>query len=204
MAETGQPAVPQPLRQQDLPPATGVDAVTTEHEGVQPAEHHEPNVLGFDATFLVALSMAVLIGVILWRRVPRLITASLDNRIAAIRDQLDEARAVRTEAEGLRDRYNARLAGLEAEAAAMRAAADAEAREIVSKAKSDTDALIERRRRMAEDRIAAAERQSIADVRASAAEMSTATAAHLLAARMDVASDQPLQDRAIESLRSVR
>lgn len=189
-----------PLQQQGLPPAAGIEAIETEHTGVQPAEHAEPNVLGFDATFLVALAMAVLIAVFLWRRVPRLIAASLDNRIATIRQQLDEARSLRSEAEALRDRYDAKLAAFETEATAMRVSATHEAEQIIAKAKTDTDALIERRRRMAEDRIAAAERQAVADVRARAAEASTAAAARLLADRMDGQADRQLQDRAIGAL----
>lgn len=189
-----------PLQQQNLPPATGVEAIETEHAGVQPAEHGEPNVLGLDATFLVALSMAVLIGLVLWRRVPRLIAFSLDNRIATIREQLEEARSLRAEAETLRDSYDVKLAAFETEAADMRSGAEAEAEQILLKAKADTDALIGRRRRMAEDRIAAAERQAIADVRARAADASTAAAAKLLADRLDGVADRQLQDRAIGAL----
>ena len=191
----------QPLQQQGLPSETGEDALTTEHVGVQPAEHEEPNVLGLDATFLVALSMAVLIGIFLWRRVPTLIAQGLDNRIASIRAQLDEASSLRAEAEELRGSYEAKLTAFETEAEAMRESARQEADQILAKAQSDTDALIERRRRMAEDRIAAAERAAVADVRAHAARASTAAAERLLAERIDGAVDRQLQDRAIGGLR---
>lgn len=189
-----------PLQQQGLPPATGVDAIETEHMGVAPAEHGEPNVLGLDATFLVALSMMVLIAVVLWRRVPQLIAASLDNRIASIREQLDEARSLRSEAEQLRANYDAKIAAVAREAEGMRESARREAEQIVAKAQADTDALIARRRRMAEDRIAAAERQAVADVRTRVADASAAAAARLLAARMDADADRQMQDRAIGAL----
>lgn len=196
-------ALDAPLQQQALPPASGVEAIETEHVGVQPAEHNEPNVLGLDATFLVALAMTVLIVVVLWRRVPRLIAESLDNRIATIREQLDEAKSLREEAEALRGSYDAKLASISIEAEAMRESARHEAERIVAQAQADTDALIDRRRRMAEDRIAAAERQAVAEVRARAAETSTAAAARLLADRMDGEADQQLQDRAIAGLSRV-
>lgn len=192
-----------PLQQQALPPASGVDAIETEHVGVQPAEHNEPNVLGLDATFLVALAMAVLIGVVLWRRVPQLIAGSLDNRIATIREQLDEAKSLREEAEALRGSYDAKLAALALEAEAMHESARHEAERIIAEARTNTDALIDRRRRMAEDRIAAAERQAVADVRARAAEASTAAAARLLSDRMNTEADRQLQDRAIGMLGQV-
>ncbi len=185
----------QPLQQRGLP-TDGVQAIESEHGGVRA----EPNVLGLDATFLVALAMAVLIGIVLWRRVPRLIASSLDNRIATIREQLDEASSLRAEAETLRDSYGAKLAAFESEAEAMRETARHEAAQIVDKAQADTDALIQRRRRMAEDRIAAAERQAVAEVRARAAEASTAAAARLLGDRMDADADRQLVDRAIGGL----
>jgi len=189
-----------PLQQQGLPPAQGLEAIETEHAGVQPAEHGDPNVLGLDATFMVALAMAVLIGVVLWRRVPSLIAASLDNRIESIREQLAEARSLRAEAEGLRANYDAKLVALTHEADEMRQAAHREAEQIVIKARADTDSLIERRRRMAEDRIGAAERQAVADVRARAASASTGAAARLLADRLDATADRQLQERAIAFL----
>ena len=185
----------QPLQQRGLP-TDGVQAIESEHGGVEAV----PNVLGLDATFLVALAMAVLIGIFLWRRVPRLIASSLDNRIATIRDQLGEARSLRSEAEALRGRYDAKLTAFESEAEAMRETARHEAAQIVDQARSDTDSLIERRRRMAEDRIAAAERQAVAEVRARAAEASTAAAARLLGDRMDAAADRQLVERAIGGL----
>ena len=187
--------VAHPTQQQGLP-VEGIEAVESQEGGV----HAEPNVLGIDATILVSIAMAVLIGVIIWRRVPTLIAASLDNRIADIRAQLDDAKSLRAEAEALRAQYDDRLTAFAGEAEAMRASARAEADQIVAKAKADTDALIARRRRMAEDRIAAAERQAVADLRAQAAEASAAAAARLLADRMDGEADRAMQDRAIGAL----
>ena len=40
---------------------------------------------------IVSAAMAVLIGVMLWKKVPAMVTSGLDNQIAAIRAQLDEA-----------------------------------------------------------------------------------------------------------------
>ena len=92
---------------------------------------------------------------------------ALDKKIAGIREQLDEAAKLRAEAEALRDEYEAKAAAADAESARPCSSAPAhEADEIVEKAKADTAALIERRTRMAEDKIAAAERAAIDEVRA--------------------------------------
>ena len=75
-----------------------------------------------------------------------------------------------------------------------------EAEAIVEQAKSDTAALIERRTRMAEDKISAAERHAVEEVRARAARAAAAAAASLISEDMDAGTDKALVDRTIEGL----
>ena len=79
-------------------------------------------------------------------------------------------------------------------------AREAEAEEIVAKAKTDAEALIARRSRMAEDKIAAEERAAVDQLRAAAADAATKAAARIIAERHDAASDSKLVDRAIGEL----
>ncbi|MGK6323519.1 hypothetical protein ACMGDM_10565 [Sphingomonas sp. DT-51] len=170
-------------------------ASSTEHGGA--GDHAAPTALGFNDTGWVGIAaLVVLIGMVLVR-VPATIAAMLDKRIGEIRRQLDEAAALRREAEALRDEYAARARSAEADAAKMRENAHHEAAEIVAKAKADTEQLMERRARMAEDKIAAAERAAIAEVRARTAEAAAAAAAALIAERHGAESDRALIDRAI-------
>lgn len=166
------------------------------HAGAE--AHAEPAVAGvLNATVWVSLSMLVLIGIMVWKKVPAMVGAMLDSRIAAIRTQLDEAAALRAEAEALRGEYQARLAALDGEAADMRARAEQEAAAIVQGAKQDVKMLIARRQKMAEDRIAAAERAAIADVRASVSQSAVGAARSLIASGHDAAQDRALVDQAI-------
>jgi F-type H+-transporting ATPase subunit b len=160
----------------------------------------EPTAFGFDATVYVSIAMLVFLGILLWKKVPAMIAASLDGKIAAIRQQLAEAETLRKEAEALKAEYTAKIAGAEAEAAAMRARAEAEAAVMVDKAKADTTALIARRKKMAEDRIGAAEAAALSEVRAAAARAATEAAATLIAAKHDAAADKGLVDTAIKAL----
>jgi F-type H+-transporting ATPase subunit b len=75
--------------------------------------------------------------------------------------------------------------------------AQGEAGEIVAKAKTDAEALVERRTRMAEEKIAAEERSAIDQLRTAAAEAATRAAAKLIAERHDAATDGKLVDQAI-------
>lgn len=169
------------------------------HAGAE--AHAEPAVAGvLTATVWVSLSMLVLIGIMVWKKVPAMVAGMLDARIATIRGQLAEAATLRAEAEALRGEYQARLAALDSEAADMRARAEQEAKTIVDSAKQDVKALIGRRQKMAEDRIAAAERAAIADVRASVARSAAAAAEQLIRKDHDAASDRALVDQAISGI----
>ena len=78
--------------------------------------------------------------------------------------------------------------------------AHVEAGNIVAKAKSDAEALIERRGRMAEDKIAAEEQAAVKQLRAVAADAASRAAARLIAERHDPKTDEQLVDRTIAEL----
>ena len=161
------------------------------HEG---AEHAEPTAFGIAPGGYVALAMILVILMMLWAGVPRIIAGMLDQRIAAIRQQLDEAKALRAEAEALRDSYVRKAADAEQDIAAMRASAERNAAEIVDKAKADAAALIERHKASASEKIAAAERSAVAELRTKAASAATAAARQLIAESHGEAADRQLTD----------
>lgn len=165
------------------------------------AEHHEePTAWGFGPGGWVALSMLAVFGIMLYAKVPAIIAAALDKQIAGIRDQLAEAAQLRKDAEGLKAEYEAKVRDAAKDVEALKAAAEAEAKQIVAKAKEDATALIARRTKSAEEKIAAAERTAVADVRARAASVATAAAEQLIAARHDAATDKALVDATIARL----
>ena len=71
---------------------------------------------------------------------------------------------------------------------------------LIAKANTDAADLVERRGRMAEDKIAAAERAALAEVRTHAANAAARAAAALIADRHDAAADRALVDRTISGL----
>ena len=165
------------------------------------AAAHEPTVLGFlTPTSFVALAMIAVFALMIWKKVPAAIGKALDGKIAEIRDQLDEAKMLRAEAEALKKEYEAKAAAADGEAAAMVERAKVESKAIVAKAKKDADALVERRTQMAESKIAAEERAAIDEVRSVAAKAATAAATKLIAERRDASTDKALVDEAIASL----
>ncbi|MES2339099.1 MAG: F0F1 ATP synthase subunit B [Pseudomonadota bacterium] len=181
-------------------PETGGKAVTTEHATAGTEHHADPAVFGMDATVWVSVSMLVFIAILIWKKVPALITRGLDGKIAAIRQRLDEARQLRAEAESLRDEYLRKLGDIENQTKAIVSHAEEEAAALIAKAQVDATDLVARRARMAEDKIAAAERTALAEVRATAAEAATKAATALIAAKHGADADAALVDRTIAGL----
>ncbi|USA40854.1 F0F1 ATP synthase subunit B family protein [Pelagerythrobacter marinus] len=164
------------------------------------AEHVEPELFGLAPFQIVAVAMTVLILIAVWKKVPGMIVGGLDNKIAAIRQQLDEAKTLRAEAEALRDEYRRKVAGAEKDAEAMLDNARREADAILAKAEDDSKAMVERRKRMAEDKIAAAEREAVEDVRNRAAAAAAEASRKLIAQKHDADADRRLADELIASL----
>ena len=171
---------------------------SVEHEPA--AAHAEPTAFGLTAPMFIGLAMLVVFAILAWKKVPAAIGKALDSKIALIRDQLAEAEALRKEAEALKAEYEKKAKSAAKEAAAVIERAHGEAGEIVAKAKSDAEALIERRGRMAEDKIAAEERTAVKQLRAAAADAAARAAARLIAERDDPAADERLVDQTIAEL----
>jgi F-type H+-transporting ATPase subunit b len=162
--------------------------------------HHEPSALGLTAPAWVAVAMLVVIGIMIWQKVPALIAKALDGKIASIRQQLDEAAALRAEAETLLAGAKKRDASSAADAKAIVEHAEAEAKALLAKAKTDSQELVQRRGKMAEDKIAAAERTAVAEVRARAADVAARAATAIIAETHGAAADKPLVDKTIAGL----
>ncbi len=139
-------------------------AETTAH--TQAPHDAHPAFLGLDAAGWVSLGMVILIGVMLWQKVPAAIGKALDGKIARIRANLDDAERLRREAELLKLEMETRAADAREQADRIVAHAQAEAAGLLATAQADLDTLVARKTAAAEGRIAAAERAAEAEVRA--------------------------------------
>lgn len=165
------------------------------------APEADPRLLGLDAEGWVYAGITIFFLIAIFgAKAHRQLLAGLDARIADTRKALDEAAALRAEAEAVLGEAKARLAASAKDAAAMLDHAKAEATAIVAKAEADTSEMIARREKMASDKIEAAERGAIADLRAKAAEAATGAARGLIKAKHDAKADKALIDEAIAGI----
>lgn len=151
--------------------------------------------------YYVWMSISLLIFIALaWKPAVRSITSTLDNRAARIRSDLDEARRLREEAEQLLAEYHRREREGAAQAQSIIAHAREEAERIAAQAARDLDLLLERRRRLAEERIAQAEVRAAAEIRAAAVDTAIAAAREVIASQVDEQRGGALLDSAIAAL----
>jgi F-type H+-transporting ATPase subunit b len=145
--------------------------------------------------FVVLLAFLVLLGILLYFRVPQIVTGMLDRRAEGIRRDLEEARAVREEANTLLASFDRRRQEMAEQAHRIVAQAREEATRAAEQARLDAARSVERRLASAQEQIAAAEAKAVREVRDRAITVAVAAAREVLERQMTPAD----RDRLVES-----
>lgn len=151
--------------------------------------------------FWVLAAFLIFVGLLLWNSVPALIGKMLDDRADAIRKELDEARKLREEAQALLAEYQRKSRDAESEAKAIIDQAKREAEILGAEARKTLAENIERRTKLAEEKIGRAEAQAISEVRATAVETALAAAEKILKGRVAGSTSDTLIDQSIRDLK---
>ena len=155
-----------------------------------------------DATFWSLVALVVFIGVLIYLKVPGMITNALDQRSSNIRNELEEARKLREEAQALLADYQTRRKQAEVEAEEIVAAAKHEAAIIAQDAERKTADFIQRRTALASQKIEQAEASAVAEVRAAAIDVAVAAAEKLIEGKMTAATANGLIDKSIAEVKT--
>lgn len=129
-----------------------------------------------DPRLWVFFSLALLVAVVIWKKVPALVTKGLDERADEIRKELEDARRLREEAQELLASYERRQREAEKEAEAIVEQAKREASLFAKEARQNLEEVLGRRAEAATRRIEQAQARASADVRAHAATLAVETA----------------------------
>jgi F-type H+-transporting ATPase subunit b len=155
-----------------------------------------------DATFWALIALIIFLGIVVYMKVPGMIGKSLDERASRIRDELDEARRLREEAQQLLAEYQRKRKEAEQEAAEIVAAAKREAGQLVEEARERTEEYVARRTGLAEQKIAQAEREAVNEVRASAVDLAVEAARTLIADKLDAKTGADLFKASLQQVKS--
>lgn len=157
------------------------------------------NAMMQDPTVLYAIAFTIFILLaVRYGRKPML--GWLDNEILKIRDELDQARALRAEAEATLADYKQKQASALAEANAIIAHAQEETARLKSEAEAKLKALLASHEQQALERVRQAEAEAVADVRAAAVDIAMTVATQILSEKIDATTASQLVDQAIAAL----
>jgi F-type H+-transporting ATPase subunit b len=134
--------------------------------------------------FWVAVAFVIFVGLIVWKGLTPIL-AALDARAGRIRQQIEEARSLRAEAERALGEANRKVREATRETEGILAQARAEAERLKRQSAENLEATLKRREQNALDKIAQAETRAVDQVRARAVEVAVAATARLLAEQMD-------------------
>jgi len=153
-----------------------------------------------DPTFWVATAFVAFIGLLVYLKVPGKVGEALDKRADKIKADLDEAEALRDEAQDLLATYQKKQRDAVKEAEDIAAQAKTEATRILEQGRKHLEETVARREKLAMDRIAQAEAAALDEVKARTVEIALDATRELLSEKMAAKKADQLVDTAIKEL----
>jgi F-type H+-transporting ATPase subunit b len=150
--------------------------------------------------FVVSVAFLIFIGILVYYKVPGLVGGMLDKRAISIKAELDEAKALREEAQSLLASYERKHKEVQEQADRIVASAKEEATNAAVAAKDDIAASIVRRLTAAEEQIASAQAAAVKAVRDQAISVAVGAAKDVMAKQMDAKSAGALIDTSIATV----
>ena len=149
--------------------------------------------------FVVMLGFLLFIAILVYFKVPGLLGGMLDKRAEGIKAELDEARALREEAQALLASYERKQAEVQDQADRIVAQARDEANLAAEQAREDLKKTIARRLQTAEAQIDSARQSAVKEVRDRAAAVAVAAARNVVAGQMTGdAADRMIDDSIVQ------
>lgn len=152
--------------------------------------------------FVVTLAFILFVVILLYMKVPGKIVAMLDARANSIRADLDEARALREEAQSLLASYERKQKEMQDQAERIVANARTEAERSAQTSKDEIAASIARRLASAEEQLESARAAAVKDVQNRAVTVAVAAAKDVIAKQMDATRANALIDESIATVKA--
>ena len=118
-----------------------------------------------DATFWVAVSFLIFVGIIIYLKVPQKIDGSLNESIKKIKESLDNAEKIKDDAKNILSEYESKISQSKEEIENLISSAKNQAEKDMIKTNEDFHKIIENRKRSAEEKIKQMKLQAVKDVK---------------------------------------
>lgn len=150
-----------------------------------------------NTNFIVLMAFILFILVLMYFKVPGMLGKMLDQRAEGIKSELEEARALREEAQSILASYERKQKEVQEQADRIIETARSDAQAAAEQAKADLKTSVARRLAAAEDQIASAQAAAERDVRDAAITVAVAAARDIVAKQMTATEGNKLIDSAI-------
>ncbi|MFL2889831.1 MAG: ATPase [Pelagibacteraceae bacterium] len=118
-----------------------------------------------DATFWVAVSFVIFVGLIIYLKVPQKVFFILDESIKNIKDQINNAEKLKEEAKDLLSEREKKISNSKSEIKLMINKANEDSEKLIIKTNEELHNLIENRKKSAEDKIKQMKDQAYKDIK---------------------------------------
>ena len=127
--------------------------------------------MNIDATFWVAISFLIFVGVLFYFKVPQKIYDSLDESIKKIKKEIDEAEKLKDEAKNILSEYETKISKSKQEVNLLIKKAQNESEKNVIKINEEFHDIFENRKKIAEEKIKQMKMQAIKDIKNSSVDI---------------------------------
>ena len=138
-----------------------------------------------DATFWVAISFLIFVGVIIYFKVPQKIDDSLNESIKKIKENLDNAEKLKDEAKNILSQYDSKVSKSKEEIKNLITDAKNQAEQNIIKTNEEFHKVIENRKKSAEEKIKQMKVQAIKDVKNSSVDIAISSVEKIIKNSID-------------------
>ena len=149
---------------------------------------------------VVAISFILFIALVIYLKAPAKFAASLDERSAKIKAEIDEARKLKEDAQSILAQFQRKQRDAKKEALDMMAQAKEEAEIFAKEMEENFKAVSARQTKAAEEKIAMIEANAVKEIQATAANVAIDAAQAIIGDSMDKKALSKLADQSIDDL----
>jgi F-type H+-transporting ATPase subunit b len=138
-----------------------------------------------DATFWVAISFFIFLGVLVYFKIPQKIKHILEETISNIKKQIDEAEKLKEEAKNILSDHEKKISNSKAEVKLMIDKANEDSEKNIIRTNKDFHNIMENRKKNAEERIKQMKNQALKDIKNTSVEIAIESVKKLLKNSLD-------------------
>ena len=154
-----------------------------------------------DATFWVTISFFIFLGILVYFKVPQKVKETLEQNILNIKNQINEAEKLKEDAKNILSENEKKISNSKNEVKNMIVRANEEAEKNIIKTNKEFHALMENRKRNAEERIRQLKNQAVKDIKNASVNIAIESVEKLIKNSLDKSKLDKIYSSSIEEVK---